>query len=89
MPLRPNYKTRQKVPKFYLIHRILISLQRVNKSISEMELKINYSPISLGKLRIWSSVHHSLKSMKNLGSDEHPTSLKDDGELVGNFEKSP
>ena len=32
-----------------------------------MELKINYSPISLGKLRIWSSVHHSLKSMKDLG----------------------
>ena len=34
-----------------------------------MELKINYSPISLGKLRIWSSVHHSLKSMKDLGME--------------------
>lgn len=42
-------------------------LKPVNKSSSEMKLKINYSPISLGKLRIWSSVHHSLKSMKNLG----------------------
>lgn len=42
-------------------------LKPVNKSSSEMQLKINYAPISLGKLRIWSSVHHSLNSMKDLG----------------------
>lgn len=53
----------------YLIDFVSLDfcLQRVNKSSSEMELKINYSPISLGKLRIWASVHHSLKSMKDLG----------------------
>lgn len=32
-----------------------------------MELKIKYSPISLGKLRIWASVHHSFASMRQLG----------------------
>lgn len=32
-----------------------------------MELKIKYSPISLGKLRIWASVHYSFTSMKQLG----------------------
>ena len=49
---------------------LLISPQPVNKSSSEMQLKINYAPISLGKLRIWSSVHHSLKSMKDLGMNK-------------------
>ena len=39
----------------------------VNKSSSQMELKIKYSPISLGKLRIWASVHHSFASMRQLG----------------------
>ena len=39
----------------------------VNKSSTQMELKIKYSPISLGKLRIWASVHHSFKSMRQLG----------------------
>ena len=34
-----------------------------------MELKIKYAPISLGKLRIWSSLHHSLNSMKDLGME--------------------
>ncbi|KAL9975359.1 hypothetical protein ACROYT_G012514 [Oculina patagonica] len=55
-------------------------LKRVNKSSSAMELKINYSPISLGKLRIWSSVHHSLKSMKDLGFSD-----KDLDEMRGIF----
>ena len=53
----------------YLIWYILIFLQLVNKSRSEMELKINYAPISLGKLRVWGSLHHSLNSMKDLGMD--------------------
>lgn len=39
----------------------------VNKSSTQMELKIKYSPISLGKLRIWASVHHSFTSMRQLG----------------------
>lgn len=34
-----------------------------------MELKIKYAPISLGKLRVWSSLHHSLNSMKDLGME--------------------
>lgn len=52
-----------------IVHFHYFLLQRVNKSSSEMELKIKYAPISLGKLRIWSSVHHSLKSMKDLGTE--------------------
>ena len=34
-----------------------------------MELKLKYTPISLGKLRVWSSLHHSLNSMKDLGME--------------------
>ena len=45
----------------------MIFLQPVNENSTEMTIKINYSPISLGKLRIWASVHHSFKSMKDLG----------------------
>lgn len=43
-------------------------LKPINANSTEMELKIKYSPISLGKLRIWASVHHSFTSMKKLGS---------------------
>ena len=59
-------------PMVYLIWYMLIFLQRVNKSSSEMELKINYAPISLGKLRIWGSLYHSLNSMKDLGMEVIP-----------------
>lgn len=55
-------------------------LKPVNKSSTQMELKIKYSPISLGKLRIWASVHHSFKSMRQLGFSE-----KDLDEIRGIF----
>ena len=39
----------------------------MNKSSTEMPLKIQYSPVSLGRMRIWTSIHQSLKMMKKLG----------------------
>lgn len=55
-------------------------LKPINANSTEMELKIKYSPISLGKLRIWASVHHSFTSMKNLGFSD-----KDLDEIRGIF----
>lgn len=55
-------------------------LQPVNKSSTEMPLKINYSPVSLGRLRVWSSIHQSLKMMKTLGFSD-----KDLDEVKGIF----
>ncbi|XP_015754783.1 PREDICTED: cleft lip and palate transmembrane protein 1-like protein [Acropora digitifera] len=45
-----------------------------------MELKVKYSPISLGKLRIWASVYESFKTMKRLGFSD-----KDLDEMRGIF----
>ncbi|KAK3735199.1 hypothetical protein QZH41_017946 [Actinostola sp. cb2023] len=42
-------------------------IQPLNKTSKDMPLVIDYSPISLGKMRIWSSVYQSLAVMKTLG----------------------
>lgn len=42
--------------------------QPVNKTTKEIPLALEYSPISLGKLRIWSSVQQSLATMQSLGN---------------------
>ncbi|XP_031564751.1 cleft lip and palate transmembrane protein 1-like protein [Actinia tenebrosa] len=41
--------------------------KQLNKTSVEMPLIVEYSPISLGRLRMWSSVHQSLATMKSLG----------------------
>jgi hypothetical protein len=41
----------------------------MNSSTSELELKIEYAPIGIGKLRIWRVVRQSMDSMKSLGKD--------------------
>ncbi|GAB1601993.1 cleft lip and palate transmembrane protein 1-like protein [Argonauta hians] len=58
----------------------LSDLQIINSSTRVMSLSINYAPISLGKLRLWSSMMESMKSMKALGLKE-----KDIDELKGVF----
>ena len=46
---------------------VFVSFQPINISSEKMPLEIEYSPISLGKLRIWTSLYQSLKMMKSLG----------------------
>ncbi|XP_020892943.1 cleft lip and palate transmembrane protein 1-like protein isoform X2 [Exaiptasia diaphana] len=42
-------------------------IQPINKTTKEIPLTVEYSPISLGKLRIWTSVQQSLATMQVLG----------------------
>lgn len=58
----------------------LSDLQPINKTTKKMELKIMYSPISLGKLRLWTSILESMKTMKLLGFKD-----KDIDEVKGIF----
>ena len=44
-----------------------VFLQPINSSTREMKLKIEYFPIGIGKLRIWTVVSHSMDQMKGLG----------------------
>lgn len=55
-------------------------LKPVDENSAQMELKVKYSPISLGKLRIWASVYESFKTMKRLGFSD-----KDLDEMRGIF----
>ncbi|XP_032228354.2 cleft lip and palate transmembrane protein 1-like protein [Nematostella vectensis] len=55
-------------------------IQPLNKTSRQMPLNLKYSPISLGKLRIWSAVHQSMGMMKNLGFKD-----KDLDEIRGLF----
>jgi len=52
----------------------------VSKNSSEMPLRIFHTPVSIGRLRIWSSVEQTIVLMKNLGFTD-----KDMDELKGLF----
>jgi len=53
----------------------LSSLQRhlvpVNKDTDKLPIKVYFTPVSLGRLRVWSSVEQTLVNMKNLGFTEN------------------
>ena len=46
---------------FYLFH------QPINETSRKMPLKITYSPISVGKLRLWVNMQESMKQLHALG----------------------
>ncbi|XP_029647877.1 cleft lip and palate transmembrane protein 1-like protein [Octopus sinensis] len=58
----------------------LSDLQIINTTTRTMSLKVSYAPISIGKLRLWTSMMDSMKAMKTLGFKE-----KDVDELKGIF----
>ncbi|XP_028409930.1 cleft lip and palate transmembrane protein 1-like protein [Dendronephthya gigantea] len=56
------------------------NLKPVNTNTKEMELKIEYAPIGIGKLRCWRVVRQSMDTMKSLGFSD-----KDLDEVKGIF----
>eukprot|EP00118_Oscarella_pearsei_P001954 m.8995 g.8995 ORF g.8995 m.8995 type:complete len:531 (+) comp21015_c0_seq1:75-1667(+) len=59
---------------------MLRQLQPINENSTEMALEIQYSPISVGKLRMWLAMQKSLELFKTLGFSE-----KDVDEVKGIF----
>jgi hypothetical protein len=42
-------------------------LQQVFPDNSSLPLRLSFSPVSIGQLRLWLSFHHSLSSLRQLG----------------------
>lgn len=55
-------------------------LMPLNKTVKELPLTIVYSPISFGKLRLWTNMKESLETLQKLGFTE-----KDSDEVKGLF----
>lgn len=55
-------------------------LMFVNKSVEDLPLTITYTPISVGKLRMWTNMLESIKMLQKLGFTE-----KDTDEIKGIF----
>ncbi|CAB3992829.1 cleft lip and palate transmembrane 1 [Paramuricea clavata] len=70
------------IPLLYIdeLEMLERNLKPVNSSTREMELKIEYAPIGIGRLRIWRHVCISMDSMKSLGFSD-----KDLDEVKGIF----
>lgn len=46
---------------------VFLVLQPINKSCDQMPLSIIYSPISVGKLRFWTHMLHSIETLHQFG----------------------
>ena len=50
-----------------MICHVLHMIQEVNKSSETMPLTVTYTPISVGKLRMWTNMLESIKMLHGLG----------------------
>ncbi|CAH1779814.1 unnamed protein product [Owenia fusiformis] len=70
------------LPMLYLdeLSQRMKDLEEVTEDTKQMKLTINYAPISVGKLRMFSTMQESMKSLEGLGFTE-----KDTDEVKGIF----